>query len=64
MTKAKAAQIMEILVNADYLPTLDKLPDGTYKITVAVSAGVLIDTLKSFQDTNLIICKSRVVDLT
>lgn len=64
MTKIKAGEIMEILVNLDYLPTLDKLPGGSYKIIVATQDGVLADTLKGFQDANGIICKARVIDIT
>lgn len=63
MDKIKAGEIMEILVNLDYLPTLDKLDDGSYQITIAIN-GVLANTLKNFQDNNGVICRARVVDIT
>lgn len=55
---------MEILVNLDYMPALDKLPDGSYKITVSAVDGVPINTLKIFQDNNAVTCKAVVVSIT
>lgn len=64
MTKAKAAEVMEVLVNADFTATYDKLGDNDYKITVVDQNGVLANTLKAFQDNNGIIARVRVIDLT
>lgn len=63
MTKAKAATVMTALVNADYEPNL-RLDNGDYVITVAVAIGngALINTIKSFQDTQVIIGTTKVVE--
>lgn len=64
MDKAKTADIMKILVNADHSPTLTKLAEDSYKITVASVDGTLINTLKNFQDNNDLIIRVRVIDIT
>jgi hypothetical protein len=64
MNKAKAAEIMEVLTNLDYFPTLNKLSDNSYYIIVADRDGVLANTLKIFQDNNAVICRAKVIDIT
>jgi hypothetical protein len=64
MDKVKAGAIMEILINLDYMPTLEQSADGSYKIIVTDSNGVLVNTLKNFQDANQIIVKAVVANLT
>lgn len=64
MDRTKAGEVLEVLVNLDFLPTLSKLDDGNYRITVADNEGVLANTLKVFQDNNNVICKARVIDIT
>lgn len=64
MDKAKAADIMKILVNGDFSPTLTKLGVDSYQITVGSPEGTLINTLKNFQDSNAVTIKARVVEIT
>jgi len=64
MDKIKAGDIIEKLVLLDYFPTITKIGEDDYRLDVASSKGVLINTLKTFQDNNNVIVKVRVVEIT
>lgn len=66
MTKAKAADITALLINADYEPTIRQTSPGVFEVSVLASGptGVLINTLKNFADTNLVTGRVRVVDFS
>lgn len=64
MTQAKAAQIMGILVNANYIPSLEKVGPDNYRITVTDVNGVDANTQKNFQDNNNVTVAAKVMILT
>lgn len=65
MTKAKAASVASSLINLDYSPTITKLVNGDYQVTVETAdAAVTLNSLKTFQDNNTITGRVRAVDFT
>lgn len=66
MTKAKAAEILGLLVMNDYEPTLrrDDAVPSNFSITVTHKDGILINQLKLFQDANAVTLKAKSIDIT
>lgn len=62
MTQAKAATLAQSLIILGYFP-LVKLIEGEYVLFVNDENGVLINTLKTFQDNNQIIIRATSTQL-
>lgn len=65
MNKAKAIAVVSALMNLDYEPTISRSDTGEYSVNVVSNtSGVLVNTLKTFQDANGIVGTVKSVEFT